>query len=169
MRTKISPVSASCSMPDTWCACDMLLPSFPILCNPTDCSPPGFSIYGDSPGKNTGVVCHALLQRIFLTQGSNRVSYISWLGRWVLYHWCHLRSPDTWQVHKTYLFNKCLNRGRENMTSIWDCKIFEERRLWRFFGVFCFFEIFILERLSMWKTKWNVIKPWAGRVTCRLL
>ena len=106
--------------------CDMLLPSYPILCNPTDCSPPGFSIYGDSPGMNTGVVCHALLQRIFLTQGSNRVSYISCLGRWVLYHWCHLRSPDTWQVHKTYLLNKCLNRGRENMTSIWDCKIFEE-------------------------------------------
>ena len=25
----------------------------------------------DSPGKNTGVGCHALLQRIFLTQGSN--------------------------------------------------------------------------------------------------
>ena len=26
---------------------------------------------GDSLGKNTGVVCHALLQGIFLTQGSN--------------------------------------------------------------------------------------------------
>ena len=26
----------------------------------------------DSPGKNTGVGCHALLQGIFLTQGSNR-------------------------------------------------------------------------------------------------
>ena len=25
----------------------------------------------DSPGKNTGVDCHSLLQRIFLTQGSN--------------------------------------------------------------------------------------------------
>ena len=25
----------------------------------------------DSPGKNTGVGCHALLQRIFLTQGLN--------------------------------------------------------------------------------------------------
>ena len=25
----------------------------------------------DSPGKNTGMGCHALLQRIFLTQGSN--------------------------------------------------------------------------------------------------
>ena len=32
------------------------------LCNPMDCSPPGFSVHGDSPGKNTGVGCHALLQ-----------------------------------------------------------------------------------------------------------
>ena len=32
------------------------------LCNPMDCSPPGSSVHGDSPGKNTGVVCHALLQ-----------------------------------------------------------------------------------------------------------
>ena len=36
-----------------------------------DFSLPGFSIYGDSLGKNTGVGCHALLQRIFPTQGSN--------------------------------------------------------------------------------------------------
>ena len=27
-----------------------------------DCSLPGFSVRGDSPGKNTEVVCHALLQ-----------------------------------------------------------------------------------------------------------
>jgi len=26
-----------------------------------NCSPPGFTVYGDSPGKNTGVACHALL------------------------------------------------------------------------------------------------------------
>ena len=30
------------------------------------------SVHGDSPGKNTGVGCHALLQGIFLTQGSNQ-------------------------------------------------------------------------------------------------
>ena len=36
-----------------------------------DCSPPGSSVLGDSPGKNTGVGCYALLQGIFLTQGSN--------------------------------------------------------------------------------------------------
>ena len=39
------------------------------LYNPRDCSPPGSSVHGDSPGKNSGVGCHAFLQRIFLTQG----------------------------------------------------------------------------------------------------
>ena len=34
----------------------------PTLCDPMDCSPPGSSVHGDSPGKNTGVGCHALLQ-----------------------------------------------------------------------------------------------------------
>ena len=32
---------------------------------------PGSSVHGDSSGKNTGVGCHALLQGIFPTQGSN--------------------------------------------------------------------------------------------------
>ena len=41
------------------------------LCNPMDCSPPGSSVHRDSPGKNTGVGCHFLLQGIFPTQGSN--------------------------------------------------------------------------------------------------
>ena len=41
------------------------------LCNPIDCSLPGFSVHGDSPGKTTGVGCHALLQAVFPTQGSN--------------------------------------------------------------------------------------------------
>ena len=40
------------------------------LCGPVDCSPPGSSVHGDSPDKNSGVGCHALLQRIFLNQGS---------------------------------------------------------------------------------------------------
>ena len=34
------------------------------LWDPMDCSPPGFSVHGDSPGKNTGMGCHALLQGI---------------------------------------------------------------------------------------------------------
>ena len=42
-----------------------------ILCDPRDCSSPGFSVHGDSPGKNTGVGYHVLFQGIFLTQGLN--------------------------------------------------------------------------------------------------
>ena len=41
------------------------------LCGSMDCSPPGSSVHRDSLGKNTGVGCHALLQGIFPTQGSN--------------------------------------------------------------------------------------------------
>ena len=41
------------------------------LCEPMDHSPPDSSVHGDSPGKNTGVSYHALLQRIFPTQGLN--------------------------------------------------------------------------------------------------
>ena len=43
------------------------------LCDPVDCSPPGYSLHGDSPGKNTGMGCHALFQRIFPTQESSQM------------------------------------------------------------------------------------------------
>ena len=43
----------------------------PTLCDPMDCSPVGYSVHGGSPCKDTGVGCHALLQGIFPTQGSN--------------------------------------------------------------------------------------------------
>ena len=49
----------------------MLLQSCLTLYDPMDRSLPGSSVHGDSPGKNTGVGCHGLLQRIFLTKGSN--------------------------------------------------------------------------------------------------
>ena len=39
--------------------------------SPMDCSPPGSSVHGDPPGKNTGVGCHACLQGIFPIQGWN--------------------------------------------------------------------------------------------------
>ena len=39
------------------------------LCDPMDCTLPGSSVHGESPGKNTRVGCCALLQGIFPTQG----------------------------------------------------------------------------------------------------
>ena len=44
-------------------------------------------------GKNTRVGCHALIQRICPTKDSNPVTYISCIGRWVLYQYCHLGNP----------------------------------------------------------------------------
>ena len=39
------------------------------LCDPMDCSSPGSSVPGDSPGKNAGGGSYFLLQGIFPTQG----------------------------------------------------------------------------------------------------
>ena len=41
----------------------------------------------DSPGKNTGAVCHVLLQGIFPTQGSDPSLPHLWHYRWILYQW----------------------------------------------------------------------------------
>ena len=64
----------------------LLAQSCLTLCDPVVCSPPGSSFHGDSPGKNTAVGCHSLLQGIFTTQGSNPgLPY----HRWILYHLSH--------------------------------------------------------------------------------
>ena len=55
-----------------------------------DCSLPGSSVHGNSPGRNTGVGCHALLQGIFPTQVSNTGLLHC---RWILYKLSHQRSP----------------------------------------------------------------------------
>ena len=60
------------------------------LCDPMDCTPLGSSVHGDSPGKNTGVSYHALLQGVFPTQGSNPGLPHC---RWILYHLSHQGRP----------------------------------------------------------------------------
>ena len=63
---------------------------FLTLCNPMDCNPTGFSVHGDSPGKNTGVGCYGLLRAIFSTQGLNPV--IPHCRR-ILCYLCHQENP----------------------------------------------------------------------------
>ena len=45
------------------CVC-LVAQSCPTLCNPMDYCPPGSSVHGDSPGKTSGLGCHALLTAI---------------------------------------------------------------------------------------------------------
>ena len=47
------------------------------LCDPMDCRPPGSSVHGDFPGKNTEVSRHAILQGISLTWDQTHVSHIA--------------------------------------------------------------------------------------------
>ena len=65
----------------------------------------------DSPGKNTGVGCHAFLQGIFSTQESNLCSHVSGIGRWIFYLQQHQGSPMnssilqllvTWKLRSGY-------------------------------------------------------------------
>ena len=62
----------SCFLYTVLCACcPKLLQSCLILCGPHGLQPARLLCPWDSLGRNTGVGCHALLQGIFLAQGSN--------------------------------------------------------------------------------------------------
>ena len=70
--------------------CAKLLQSCVTVDSPMDCSLTRLLCPWNSPGKNTGVGCSALLQGTFPTQGSNPHVYVFCFGRRVLYHQHHL-------------------------------------------------------------------------------
>ena len=61
------------------------------LCKSMDCSPPGFSVHGDSPGKNTGMGCHASSRRSSQLRDQTHVPCAS---RWILNHWTPRKVPS---------------------------------------------------------------------------
>ena len=76
-------------------------PLIPTLCDPVDYSPPKFLWPWNSPGKNTGVGCHFLLQGIFLTQGLNP-DLLHF--RQILYHMSHQGS--FYNTLDEFIYNK---------------------------------------------------------------
>ena len=106
--------------------------------------------------KNTGVGCHALLQGIFPSQGSNPHLLVSPIGRWVLYHQHHPGSPLTQYIlfhigSKTHPWltlcqpSECVTCSEHSIMSIcWRNKWMNEQ---------------ILSPLPSWKSfrqKWNI-------------
>ena len=75
------------------------------LWDPMNCSPPGSSVHGDAPGKNTVECCHALLQGIFPTQGSNPGFPHC---RQILYHLSHQGSRLVTSVQFSSVTRLCL-------------------------------------------------------------
>ena len=68
---------------NTFCVVQLLSRVW-LFCVPMHCSPPGSSVYGDFPGKTTGVGSHFPLRRSFEPRDW---THISWIGKWVLYYW----------------------------------------------------------------------------------
>ena len=71
MRWNWSCLEKVCFFFRETCAVRLGAQSCPTLRDLMDCSLPGSSVHGDSPGKNTAVGGHALLKGTFLTQGLN--------------------------------------------------------------------------------------------------
>ena len=76
--------------------------------------PTRFLCLWDSPGKNTGVGFHFLLQEIFPTQGLH--PYVSCIGRQILYNLSHLRSPRTCKHLHIWSFNATRD-------IVWECSV----------------------------------------------
>ena len=98
------------------CVLCLVAQSCPILCNPMDCSPPGSSVHRDSPGKNTGVDCHALLQGIFPTQKSNTDLPHC---RQILYHLSHQALSNTSPMRKGLLIAPISPMKEPRLRMIW--------------------------------------------------
>ena len=69
------------------------LRSCPILGDPMDCSPLGCSVHSILRARILEWVAISLSRESSRPRNQTRVCYVSCIGRWVLYHWCHLGSP----------------------------------------------------------------------------
>ena len=93
--------------------------SCPTLCNLMDCSPPGSSVHGDSPGKNTGVGCNALLQGTFPTQGLNPGLPHC---RWIRYQLSYQGSPINMLILPKYIIYASVQFSSiaQSCPTLWD-------------------------------------------------
>ena len=136
------------------------------LCSLMDCNLPGSSVHGDFPGKNSGMGCHALLQEIFPTQGSNP----GLLGcRWILYSLSHQGSPENalkpcyskcglWANFQFSNYQTPSLTGWENVSQL---------QLWGDLIVFSHRNTLRVREAAHWFTFWHqpLISPWPGTLS----
>ena len=60
--------------------------SFPTLCDPMDCSQPGFSLHGILQARILEWIAMPSSRGSSQPRDQTRISSISCIGRWVLYH-----------------------------------------------------------------------------------
>ena len=96
------------------CVCVTQLCS--TFCNPMVCRPPGSSVHADSPGKNTGVGCHALLQGIISCLFSHTLANIDIINFKILFS--PIGEKGSFWVQFVLLINKV------GHLSTWETRVF---------------------------------------------
>ena len=133
------------------------------LCDCMDCSPPGSSVHGNSPGKNTGVGCQALLQEIFPTQVSN-----PGLSHWrqILYHLSYQGSSRILEW-VAYPFSRESSQPR-NQTRF-SCIVGGFFTSWATCEAHCWYIMCECDTYSLWTFNCPQLKVDCERITIMLL
>ena len=76
------------------------LQSCPTLCDSVGCNSPGSAVHGILQARILEWV--AMPSSRESSQARDR-TYVSCLGRWVLYHWCHLGTPTKPVLHNYWV------------------------------------------------------------------
>ena len=116
-----------CTMLVLWLVAQSCLALFDHM----DCSPPGFSVHGDSPGTNTWVGCHAFLQGIFPIQGQNPGLQHC---RRILYCPSHQGSPRILEAYIAKMFKEMMTIKVKVVIIFWGIKTVKLKACWRVFG-----------------------------------
>ena len=77
--------------------CVLVAQSCPALCDPVDCSPPGSSVHGILQAKILEWVAMPSSRGSSWPRDQTCISYVSCIGRRVLYHYQHLGSLHTYR------------------------------------------------------------------------
>ena len=72
------------------CCCCLVIKSCTTLCDPMDCSPPGSSVHGIFQARILEWVAISFSRGFSQPRDWTR---ISWVGRWILYHWATWEKP----------------------------------------------------------------------------
>ena len=81
-----------------------------FFCDPVDCSLPGSSVHGILQAKILEWVAMPSSRGSSWPRDWSLISHVSCIGRWVLYHYCHLASLSLYlakTVNTSSTFRKC--------------------------------------------------------------
>ena len=78
----------------------LVTPSCPTLRDPMHCSLPGSSVHGILQARILQWVSISYFRRSSQPRDQTHISCISCIGRWILYHQCHLGGPEHQKLAK---------------------------------------------------------------------